>query len=226
MYGRLIAAALLLITSFTATAQSAKVIKVSGRKAIVQTPPGTELKVGQTLSAEGTSSDHDSDSSGPGINGDRNHSMGGNAEFTSISQSRSGNSTTVSNFEINGRFGWNQREMEFGPIAGIANTNAGGITATALMFGGFFDYNFVPNAPGTKLVYAAGGTFKIGTASVAGSSGTTWELFGAGILKWFPLMIPVAVRSEAGLVYGSSSAGGGTTTSTGIQILAGFDIYF
>lgn len=230
MFGRIAIALVLLVSVRTATAQSAKVIKVQGRKAIVQTSPGTELKVGQTLSAEGSNSpefNHSSSASNMNtVNGNRDHSMGGSAEFSSFSNSRSGSSTTVSNFEVSGRFGWNQRDMEFGPLVGIANSNAAGVTATALMVGGFFDYNFVPNAPGTNLVYGVGGTASFGTASSGGSSGTAWELFGAGVLKWFPILMPVALRADAGFSYGSSSAGGGSTTSTGIKILAGFDIYF
>lgn len=234
MTAKVLTAAVILLTAAGAHAQSAKVIKVQGRKAIVQTAPGTELRVGQTVSVGGNEPSFDSStsmssSSAKGsVSGSRENSIAGQFEFKSLTSSSSkggSSSSTESVFELTGQYGWNRGIMEFGPRAGIANSNSTGNTVNVLFVGGFFDYNLVPNAPGTLFVYGVGGTADVGTISTSGSSGTMFELFAGGNCKWFPFNNTAAVRADLGLDYGSFSSSGTTTTKTGIVARAAFAIY-
>lgn len=221
---KLVLTALSFLLAFSAHAQSAKVIKVSGRRAIVQTAPGTELKVGQTLNAGGEEG-HSVPANGTG---GREFSVTGLFNFSSLNRtySQSGkNSDTLALFQLSGQFGWNKGTMEYGPRAGVDNSNITGTTVQSLFLGGFFDYNFVPNIPGALFVYGAGGTLDIGTSTTGSSSGSQYNLFAGGSLKWFPFNNTAAVRADAGINYGSATFGSNTVTSQGVVIRAGFIVY-
>jgi len=229
MTSKIIGAVLVLLTANHAYAQTVKVLKVSGRKAIVQTAPGTELKVGQTLNVEDDALGEGSDkSSFPPSNGKRANSAGFSGDLSAVNAGHTNGtaSLTTTIFDLNAFYGWNKVTMEFGPRLGLSSVSAGGSNTSQYTAGGFFDYNFVPNNPGTELVYGAGGTVDLGTASQSSGSGSVMNFFAGGNLKWFPLGISVAVRGDAGLVYYKTSTSGDTITQTGFMIKGGFQVYF
>jgi hypothetical protein len=219
-----------LVGTLRAEAQQAKVIKVQGRKAIVQFPDDARPRAGQMidLSGGGAVSMAGGDSSVRST-GARGMIVGGSAELSSLTPS--GSSTSVTRFGVEGRYGWNTGIMEYGGLATVAYTSTTGSSSRTLSAGGFFDYNLVPNTPGTEIVYGGAVLARFGSiGSTAGSAevtGTVMDLELGGQLKWFPLGTSVAVRGD--LLYRIESVSDTVKASAaggGIVAKGGFYIYF
>src|SRR4051794_26489344 len=98
-----------------AEAQTLKVVKVVGKRAIVETVNGYISK-GQTLNVGGgsSSSSGSGGSGGSGNTGPRDHFVGGSASFGSA---KSG-TTTLTTISATALYGWNPgNNMEYGAIA-------------------------------------------------------------------------------------------------------------
>lgn len=219
-----------LLATSVSQAQQAKVVKVQGRKAIVQFPDDIKPKVGQTFDVGGGVS-----MGGGGGNGSRAMIVGGSAELSSLTTSTSSTSATA--LAVSGRYGWNKGQMEYGGIAGLTYSSSPGTSSRLLEVGGFFDYNMDPNDPGVEMVYGFGGLAKLGSAAATTgnteSTGMKMTFEGGGQLKWFPFGNSVAVRGDA--VYrfisnnGQALTGSATNTSntvTGFVIYGGLYVYF
>lgn len=223
----LIVAGLTVGVATTASAQQAKVVKVSGKKAIVQFPDDVRPKVGQMIDLGGGGGES---SSGGGGGGDGSRAMiiGGSAELSSLSSSGSSSSTTT--LGVTGRYGWNGGDMEYGPLGTITYVSATGSSARVLEVGGFFDYNLIANNPGTDLVYGLGAEGKFGSTSAtvgnAETTGSRMTFQGGGQLKWFPLGNSVAIRGDAVYRYISTSSGGVSSNTSGLVVQGGFYVYF
>ncbi len=221
----LILASLTVCLSSIATAQQAKVVKVSGKKAIVQFPEDARPKVGQMIDLSGGGGES---SGGGGGDGSRATIIGGSAELSNLSTSGSTSSTT--SLGVTARYGWNGGEMEYGPVGTISYSSATGSSARVLEAGGFFDYNLVPNTPGTDLVYGVGAEGKFGSTSAtvgnAETTGSRMTFQGGGQVKWFPLGNTVALRGDAVYRYISTSSGGVSSNTSGLVVEGGFYIYF
>jgi len=112
-------------------AQKAKVIKVKGLQAIVQFPKGSPPEPGQTIdlgggdSGGGNNGDISTDfgDSGriAGSTGPRRHLLGISGIFGAVNTSTSGGGSSINTtlFNVEGRYGWNAVEMEYGPLAEI-----------------------------------------------------------------------------------------------------------
>ena len=215
------------IINSEASAQQAKVVKVQGKKAIVQFPDDARPRVGQIIELGGgdgvVSMSHSSGGAG------RAMIIGGSAELSSLTASGASSSTT--RLALDARYGWNKGEMEYGGIGRVDYASATATSRRALEVGGFFDYNLVPNTAGTEIVYGGAATAKFGSlSSSAGGTeitGTLMTLEVGGQMKWFPLGNSVAVRGD--LLYRIESvsdtvkalAGG-----SGLVAKGGFYIYF
>jgi hypothetical protein len=222
-----------LVAGFSTHAQEAKVLKTSGKRALIEFPGGTPIKPGQTvrvgssdeLSLDGPSSSSSSSSSMAPV-GRRNNSIGGSATLSTMSMSGGNASTNSTTIQVTGQYGWNQKKYEYGPEASFSSTSVAGTSVSVFSVGAFFDYNLVPNEAGTKLTYGPGASFDIGSTSGGGSSGTTMALFAGGNVKWWPLGNSVAVRGDAGFDYTRTPAGSATVTGTGLLAKGGFEIYY
>lgn len=215
-------------TSPWVDAQQAKVVKVQGKKAIVQFPDDARPRVGQVIELGPVSM------SGGGVStssGSREMIVGGSAELSSLTPS--GGSSSTTKFAIDGRYGWNAGQMEYGGIASVDYQSSTGSSARLLSGGGFFDYNLVPNTPGTDLVYGGAVLGQFGsigsTIGNAERTGTIMRFELGGQLKWYPLGNSVAVRGD--LLYRIDSISDtlkntGSNTGSGIVAKAGFYIYF
>jgi hypothetical protein len=227
----LVLATISLASLSLANAQQAKVIKVKGQQAIVQFPPGTPPLVGEMLPVGGSAQTEDG---APRGRGSRGHLLGlsGNVSFKS-SKTETGSTSTSSNttsFGVDGRYGWNEEIFEFGPLATLSYSSTTGQSSRTLGAGGFFDFNLVPNRPGTPIVYGVGATASFGQATqTIANQDTTFSLidvFAGGNIKWFGLSENVAIRGDAGLDYLRTSGNNSTTTDTAFQIRAGLAFYF
>ena len=217
-----------LILAPSAFAQQAKVLKVSGRKAIVQFPDDARPKAGQMIDlGVGGVSSMSSDSGVHKTTGARSQMFGGSGEFSNLTNSSS--SVSTSTFQLEGRYGINQGEMEFGGLLAFLYRSSTGTSSRSIGPGGFFDYNLVPNRPGTELVYGGGALaqyFAVSTttgSAEASSSTLRFEL--GGQLKWYPLGDQLAVRGD--LVYRYDQNSGTTSyTTTGFVVKGGLYFYF
>lgn len=222
---RTLGIATVVMLSLGANAQTAKVVKVSGKKAIVQFPDDARPKVGQTIDLSGGG---DGGDTGGVSSGSRETIIGGSASISNLSQSQSSSSTT--SLQISGTYGWNTGTMEYGPLAVLTYSTTTGSSARLLAAGGFFDYNFVPNTPGNDLVYGLGVEGFFGSTSASTGSadvtGTQTTFQGGGQLKWFPLGNTVAIRGDVVYRYSSTSTAGTSTNTSGIVVEGGFYIYF
>ncbi len=227
--------------AFTAHAQTVRVTKVAGKKAVVVRESGPALQVGQLLTGGGELNENDLDSAvgssstsmGGKSVGSRDHTISGSAQFSSTSsESSTPNSkkVTSSQLTLSAGYGWNKKIFEYGPRFSITRNSPGNNTTnTSFGLGGFFDYNFMPNVPGADMVYFAGASldYRRSSSDAAGSSDSDGiDLFVGPGLKWFPLGNSLAIRAEGGLGYSRGSIG--NTTSTGITFAAraGFQMYF
>lgn len=206
-------------------AQQAKVLKVQGKKAIVQFPDDVKPRVGQLIEV-GTASSEGSLTAGHGT-GSREMIIGGSASFSSLTTSSS--SASTSTLDLSGRYGWNKGEMEYGGLGSFYYTSTTGSSSRTIGAGGFFDYNAIPNLSGTELVYGAGAEAIYAmistTVGSAETSATTLRLQGGGQMKWFPFGNTVAVRGD--LVYRYQQNGGTTSSTTsGLVALGGLYVYF
>ncbi len=216
-----------LLTTTTSFAQQAKVLKVQGRKAIVQFPEDSRPRVGQVLDLGGPVSMDGR--SGMSATGDRSMIIGGSAILSNLTPS--GASTSGTSFGVDGRYGWNKGIMEYGAIGGITYYTTTGASSRRLEAGGFFDYNLVPNTPGTEIVYGGAALGKFGSlSSTAGNneiSGTLMTLEVGGQLKWFPLGNTVAVRGD--VLYRMESISDtvkAMSSGSGLVAKAGFYVYY
>lgn len=223
-----VAAVLTFITTSAAHAQQAKVVKVQGKKAIVQFPDEARPRVGQVIDLGGGTSisgeplSHSS-------SGARNMIIGGSTELSSLTAPGSATSQMI--FTADARYGWNKSEMEYGGIGTIGYVSSTGVTKRKLEAGGFFDYNLVHNNPGVELVYGGMAVAKFGQiANVIGSaetSGTLMTLEVGGQMKWFPLGNTVAIRGD--VLYRIESVADSVkayTTGPGLVAKGGLYVYF
>ena len=161
--------------------------------------------------------------------GSRAMIIGGSTELSSFTQSGASTSTTA--FTFDGRYGWNAGVMEYGALGFFGYTSTTGRSTRALLAGGFFDYNFVPNAPGTEIVYGVAAAARLGQYAVttgnAEFSGTVMQLDVGAQLKWFPLGNTVAIRGD--VLYRIENIGDSVKlsgTGTGLVARAGLYVYF
>lgn len=153
----------------------------------------------------------------------RPKTAGFTANFSSLSTSGGAASSSTTSLSLDGYFGWNHVQYEFGPKVLISNSSGGGVSSSALGLGAYGDYNFVPNRVGEKFVYGLTGDFTIGNATVAGVSGSSMGFSFGGVGKWyFASSSTSAVRME--LVYDYEKTG--SITVNGLVARAGFQTYF
>jgi hypothetical protein len=219
-----------LILTSQAYAQQAKVIKIQGKKAIVQFPDDARPHVGQLIDL-GAGGPVSMSNSGGGSHstGTRSMIIGGSGELSSLTSP--GVSTSTTSFGLDGRYGWNAGVMEYGAIATLVYSSTSGGSARTLSAGGFFDYNLVPNTPGTEIVYGGAALGRFGTkgttVGTAETTGTVMDLEIGGQVKWFPLATSVAVRGD--LLYRIESASDtikSSVTGSGLVAKVGFYIYY
>lgn len=213
-------------------AQQAKVIKVKGQQAIVQFPAGVKPQVGQLINV-GTDADEDEPeatvSTAVGGSNRRQYIVGGSASLGYINNSQTSKSSLELSM-ISVRAGWNLVQYEAGPIGTFSYASSEGSSSRVLEVGGYFDYNLIPNKPGTELVYGAGveGTFGQEAVKAGNSeaSNVLMGLFAGGFVKWFGLKNATAVRIDAGLDYDRTAQTSTTVTRTGLVTKAGLSVYF
>ncbi len=145
--------------------------------------------------------------------------------FESLNDSRPGfgSSTLLS---LDGFFGWNHVQYEFGPRVKYANRSGGG-SSSLIAIGIYGDYNLVPNTTAERFVYGVTGSFLLGQESAGGGSASRTEFAFGGVGKWyFAPTSTSALRMEFVYDYYKTAAGGTSYTVNGLVANVGFQTYY
>ena len=215
----------LAVGSSVASAQSIRVIKAVGNRANVEFIDAETPATGQTFSI---GADAPRATTRARNSGAIDHTIGASAELSALSDSASGlNNRTLS---AAGRYGWNLRSFESGPIVAFSLVENESQSVRTVEAGGFFDLNALPN-DGRRFVWGAGVSARLGsvarTRGRASFSNATSTLEGGPFTKWFLGGSTACLRGD--LLLSASSASGDApyaTTSTGLRALAGLQVYF
>lgn len=186
-------------------AQTFKVVKIQGKKAIVEVSDPSLISVNQSYNV-GDSAMPVSGSKG----GRREHALG--FIFSFLNQTSPTSSSILS---LDGSYLWNMRSYEVGPLLGFSTSTGSSSTA----FGAMGFYNFTENKPGVEALWALEGRLKVESQSPGGSA-TKIEL--GGNYRWFLLSNDHCL--SASLLYYMSQTSGVSTS--GIKMLAGISTYF
>lgn len=205
-------ALLTVIAAFNlAEAQTFKVIKIQGKKAIVEVNDPTMVNLNQTYNVGGG----DSSSMAPystGKTGGRDHGIALNFSF--LSQS----SPSASSMTLSGTYLWNFKKWEAGPSLSLTNTSAGGVTSNSTTIGGVGFWNFSENRIGIDKILAVTG----GLGVTSGSGTSTTVLYVGPNYRWFMLSQDHCFSMSA--VYKMAQSSG--TTASGFELLAGISTYY
>lgn len=220
------ALALQLSISSAAFATTGKVVKARGKKVLIEMPIDPRLQPGDTVEVD-TVELRSPSSMRPSIGGRQltlsGSTNGGDLHFYSRNNGYNGDTT----FNVIGRGGWNFTKYEYGPIAQILYQSADSNNSiTNFGAGGYFDYNFVPNAPGATDVYGIGGDAELSSLNikVAGTSTSTAGLAvnGGGFYKYFLFKSDTCLRLDGQIHLAAYDK----FTESGLRFLAGLQIYF
>ena len=208
MNKHLLIASVFLISSLSHAQQSFKVVKIQGRKAIVEVADPSMLTLNQSYNV----SDASMPVSTGGKGGKREHALG--MDFTYQSTSNPTSSLLI----LAGDYLWNMRTYEVGPLLAIHNQSISGVSTNTTEFGGLGFYNFNENRPGVETILAAVGQLSV--TSGVGSS-TTNIAFG-GNYRWFALSQDHCFSFSA--LYAMAQSSG--TSASGFLIKGGISTYF
>lgn len=211
---------LFLTFSFEAGAQKIKVRRVKGHQAVIEFSGGT-IHPGQAYELV---QDEFSDAN-PGSAPQRRYVVSLSFAMENTKADTTG-ATSDTDIALAGRFGWNMEQFELGPTISFASDQTGSVTVSTTIFGGFADFNLIPNVPGEVFIYGVGGTGGFGQREGNGSSQSLMHLTAMPFVKWFPYGSDVGFRFDAGYVYQKQGTTAGDVTVTGFLGTAGLLGYF
>ncbi|NUN04356.1 MAG: hypothetical protein HUU57_01225 [Bdellovibrio sp.] len=216
----LLTLSLLTFASF-AFAQKIKVKRVKGNQAVVEFSGGT-LENGQVYELAGDDF-VGTDSSTPSS---RNNLLGLRFSFINT-KSDAANSQNETDMRLDAQYGWNFGTFEIGPVVTYNSDQSGNVTTTSLVFGGFADYNLIPNMPGEVFVYGLGAQGGFGQSdSGTGQKRDVMLILAGPFAKWFPTGQNFGLRLDLSYMYLKSSGGTTDTTLTGLAFGAEVVTYF
>lgn len=198
-----------LIAFNLAQAQSFKVVKIQGKKAIVEVNDPTLVSVNETYNV---GADSFPVSGGGSKVGGRDHGIAVNFSF--LSQS----SPTASAMTLGGTYLWNFKKWEAGPNLQVSNASAGGVSTNTTTIGGMGFYNFSDNRVGVDKIFAITG----GLGIVSGSGSSVTQLSVGPNYRWFMLSSDHCFSFSA--LYKMAQASGSTVS--GFELLGGISTYF
>jgi hypothetical protein len=175
-------------------AQKIKIKKTKGTSAIIES--SVPLEEGQVydLATGPISQDVDYKATGPKS---RQNSLSIGGSLFSLR----GDDYQRNSFALQGRYGWNFTNLEFGLLGQFTSDDLGGGATNDFSGGGFFDYNLLANRDPKTLVYGAVAVLTFGSkqfpASRGGGSATTLDINAGAFLSWFINASSTALRIEA-----------------------------
>lgn len=162
--------------------QKIKVKKTRGLSAVIESSVPLEEGKVYDLAVESISQNVDYRASGFKSR-QNSFSLGG-----SVSALR-GDDYQKNSISLQGRYGWNFANLEFGGIAQFSSDDIGAGATNDFTGGGYFDYNFIANRDPKSMIYGAVGIVTFGSkqfpSASGGGSATTLALNLGGFLTWF-----------------------------------------
>jgi hypothetical protein len=203
-----------------------KVIKVKGKRGIVEFPSHLRFKDGQSVRID----DGVWKEKGLDGNGKRDYSIALTASYgqTSETTDSSGVSSKVESglIDTSLKFGFNLRSSELGPETSYIVSTIDGDQTTTVRLGGFYHYNFIDNKPGVEWAPYAGGSMGLISQDSDNRKRDGLNIGVAGGIRFFPLNDHVCAIGELGFDYSTLSTDGAEITSTGISFAVGIGSYF
>ncbi len=213
-----------------ANAQQFKVSKVKGNRAFIVMPKGMTLEKGKTYSVAEGDGGTDDDSQTSTQDRDTTMAFSGKILTGKTKTSPGGASVSGSDIDLFFRYGWNNGKKEYGPLANFAYASSGSYSVRTIAGGGFYDYNLIENTARNHMIYGLGADATFGlVASSTGKTGTTGsaiQVKGGGQMKWFPVGTATAIRADAQVSYLRTAVDKTTSTSIGLYLAAGLQVYF
>jgi hypothetical protein len=180
----------LILASFSQAADKAVVQQMKGRRAILQFEKDIPFSVGQKVyitSEDGTELGIVKELRNPL---ERKNSISLAATMGSVSTKPK----PTSIFSLQGRYGWNMERFELGPLVNLTYNKTGSAEVSTYEFGGFFDFNMIPNRAGEDIVWGPYGEVSAGTMKYGTASGSLTSFTGGAFVKLFLLSPDLAVR--------------------------------
>lgn len=214
---------IILSISLTAVAQTGRITKAKGGKAVVDFG-STAVKEGQQVTI--SNGDDLSMDSGAGKGGERGRQHGLSYRFLFSNASTSPGSGKNNTMDIEAEYSYNMGIWEVGGIFDMGTGDNGTVKTNNLQFGGFGRYNFTENKKGKSLIPYAGGGLTIDSLDAGGTKLSGMTMFAMGGVNWFPWAQIFAV--DGGLKFASSSydVSGTKVTTTTLALFAGWKVYF
>ncbi|MFN7453805.1 MAG: hypothetical protein ACK5RO_04005 [Pseudobdellovibrionaceae bacterium] len=219
---------ILFLTASAALAQSVRVDKIRGKKAIVDIIEG-QIEPGMTLAPSGSSNAFDEfdEAAVRAASGKRNNFVAASAGIAQLPNKISGSSsTTETSLSASVMYGWNKRTYEFGPLFSFTSAKEQNFTASTLRAGGFYDFNFKPHTNSRDVFFGATGQATLGSYKSGTKSGSLFTLLAGGVMKYYPLHpANLAIRVDGGYQYTNRSTKP-SQTLTGLVANAYFVFYY
>ena len=203
---RIILISTLFVSLTTQAEQTFKVIKIQGKRAVVEMSDPSSVSVNDNYSV-GSSSISTKTSFR------RDYAI--EANFSYINQTSSPSSTQLT---LGGEFLWNFKQYEVGPLLQYVSTSAGGFNTSSTAFGAIGYYNFNENKVGVEGVVSA--VARISQSSGSGSSAT--NLAAGANYRWFVLSGDHCFSFSA--LYSTTQTSGASVS--GIVLSGGIATYF
>ena len=199
-------------------AQSFKIIKIQGKKAIVEVDDVDQIEVNKTYSA---SAENAILSKIGKSTLKRDHGIGASFFYMNTSAS----SVSTNSMNLSGEYLWNMKKYEFGPVLSYSNTSSGGVDINTISVGGVGFYNFTENKIGTDKIISIYGTLAFGsTGGSISTSDTTLQL--GPNYRWFLLSGDHCISLSALYMTGQRSSGGTNSSTSGFMLAGGIVTYF
>lgn len=203
---RIILTTLVFIALNAQAAQTFKVIKIQGKRAVVEMSDPASVSVNESYSVGGINTS---------VKTSFRRDYGLAANFSYFNQTTA---PTSSQLTLGGEFLWNFKKFEIGPVLQYLSTSSGGFSTSTTAFGALGYYNFNDNKVGVEGVFSAVG--RISQSSGSGSSSTG---LAAGLnYRWFVLSGDHCFSFSA--LYSTTQTSG--VSISGIGLSGGIATYF
>lgn len=214
------------LSCFFADAQTFKILKIQGKKAIVEVNDPSQIHVNDIFSLDDDSVSNSSSSKTRSNITDRHYGLGMDFSFSNLKADAT-NSEAASSLSVNGSFLWNFKFFEIGPTLGFGNYKQANSENTTTSFGVVGFYNFTDNKPQTEHIFSVTAAANMSSANPSTGNTTTTTTFVAGPnYRWFVLSQDHCLSISA--LYSLAKTTGGVldTTTTGFKVVGGIATYF
>lgn len=210
----------LISVSGPALAQKIRVKKVKGQQAIIEFSGGS-LRPGQAYEL----AQDDFGDSGAEFSS-RQYVINVGMSLLNT-KSDAANSTNDTSFTVVGKFGWNFSDFELGPMLSYNSESSGNATVNTIKFGGFGDYNMIPNIAGESFIYGLGAQGSLGQRDAGNNAKVDLMTMSLGpFAKWFPNGGNYGFRVDMLYLYQNRSGAGADVTISGFGAEVGYIAYF